>query len=59
MKALHYHQLLDPLYFITIGSRIAFTASWFPVYRLAAVMIVDCNLLVDLWSKNHNELHQL
>ena len=59
MKALHYHQLLDPLYFITSESRIAFIASWFPVYRLAAAMISDCNLLVVLWSKNHNELHQL
>ena len=59
MKALHYHQLLDPLYFIKIGSRIAFIASWFPVYRLAAAMIFDCSLLADLWSKNHNELHQL
>jgi hypothetical protein len=25
----------------------------------AGRQVADCNLLVDLWSKNHNELHQL
>jgi hypothetical protein len=50
---------LNPLYFITSENRIAFIASWFPVYRLADAMISDCKLLVILWSKNHNELHQL